>query len=172
MARSALPDAIGIGALMNARPAEASSARRSKLRLLILGLGIRAATEEIVRRSAPGVGRAIRLRQAERAMAQGRLDDAEGRLALLISEDPRWVQPRLRLVEVARRLGRITEAEEVLQRAVELGLPVEEGRREFALLRAGRDFPLAEKSLRRVLDEHPDDEEVRRTLAEGRSEVR
>ena len=122
-------------------------------------------------KASPEIEKEVRLWLAERAIAEGRFDDAEGRLDLLISEAPRWARPRLRRVEVDRRQGRITEAEEGLQRAVELGLPIEEGRREFALLRAGGDFPLAEKSLRRVLDEHPDDEEVRRALAEGRARV-
>jgi predicted Zn-dependent protease len=145
------------------------SARRTLVRRLILVLVVLAALGEIGRRSAPSISREVRLRLAERAIVDGRLDDAGERLDLLISEDPRWTRPRLRRVEVDRRQGRITEAEEALQRAVELGLPVEEGRREFALLRAGRDFPLAEKSLRRVLEEHPDDEEIRRALAEGRA---
>ncbi len=139
-------------------------------RLILAALGL-AALGEAGRRAAPRVGREIRLRLAGRAIADNRLDDAEARLEWLISENPRWTPPRLLMVEADRRRGRITEAEEGLQRAVELGLPVEEGRREFALLRAGRDFPLAEKSLRRVLAEHPDDVEVRQALARG-GEVR
>ena len=116
----------------------------------------------------PKAWREFRLRLAERALSQGRLGEAAARLDLLISEKPRETRPRLLRVQVARRQGQITEAEEILQRAVELGLPVEEGRREFALLHASQDFPRAERSLRRVLETHPDDREVRRALAEGR----
>ena len=123
----------------------------------------------IGRRCGPAIGREVRLRLAERAIAAGRLDEAESRLELLISEGPRQTRPRLLRVELFRKQGRITDAEEALQRAIELGLPVEQGRREFALLRAGHDFPRAEKSLRRLLESDPDDEEVRRALAEGRA---
>ncbi len=100
----------------------------------------------------------IRIHLAERAIADGRLDEAKERLDLLILEHPARFWPRFLRARVAR------EAEETSPRAVELGLPVEEGRREFALLRAGRDFPLAERSLRRVLAEHPEDEEVRQAI--------
>ena len=109
----------------------------------------------------------VGLRLAERALTAGRLDEAEARLLLLIGEKPGRTYPRLLLVQVARRRGRITEAEEILQRAVELGLPIEEGRREHALLLAGHDFPGAEPSLRRMLKDHPGDSEVRRALTEG-----
>ncbi len=115
----------------------------------------------------PGLGREIRLRRAERAVASGRLVEAEDQLQRLIQEKPDEVRARLLGVEVARRSGRITEAEEALQRAVELGLPIETGRREHALLTAGHDFAAAEPSLRRWLADHPDDREVRRALTEG-----
>ena len=118
-------------------------------------------------KAAPGIEKGARIWRAERAIAQGRLDEAEARLDLLISEEPRETRPRLIRVQVLRKQGRITEAEEALQRAVELGLPAEQGRREFALLCAGQDFARAERSLRRVLEGDPGDEEVRRALADG-----
>ena len=118
-------------------------------------------------KAAPRVERQFRIHLADRAIACGRLDEAEARLDLLISEEPRETRPRLLRVQVFRRQGRITGAEEALQRAVELGLPVEQGRREFALLSAGQDFARAERSLRRVLEGDPGDEEVRRALADG-----
>lgn len=129
--------------------------------VVLAGLGVAG------RLAYPGVRREIRYRMAEREVDAGRLEQAEARLDLLIAEEPGRTRPRLLWVRVARRQGRITDAEEALQRAVELGLPVEEGRREHALILAGRDFPAAEGSLRRALGEHPDDEEVRRALAEG-----
>ena len=122
-------------------------------------------------KAAPGIEKGARIWRAERAIAQGRLDEAEARLDLLISEEPRETRPRLLRVQVFRKQGRITGAEEALQRAVELGLPVEQGRREFALLCAGQDFARAEKSLRRVLREHPDDAEVHQALAEGYARI-
>ena len=120
----------------------------------------------------PPIGEEIRLRLAERAIGGRRLAEAEARLELLISERPRETRPRLLQVQVFRQQGRITEAEEALQRAVELGLPLEEGRREFALLMAGQDFARAEKSLRRIIEEEPGDLEVRRALEDGYSRAR
>lgn len=117
--------------------------------------------------AAPRLGRIVRHHLAERAVAGGRLDEAEARLVGLIEEEPGDAMTRLLRAQVARRLGRITEAEEALQRAVELGLPIDEGRREHALMRAGHDFAGAEPALRRLLADHPDDAEVRRALAEG-----
>ena len=148
---------------------EARSARGRgwKLRLLS-AMVILASMGVIGRKSAPWLDREIHLRLAERAIAQGRLLDAEDRLDLMIREEPTRTRPRLLMVQVLRREGRVTEAEEVLQRTIELGLPVEEGRREFALLMAGQDFARAEKSLRRILAKQPGDLEVRQAL-EGRS---
>ena len=108
-----------------------------------------------------------RLGLARRAIAEGRLSDARDRLRTLIGERPDAARPRLLWVEVARRQGRPDEAEDALARAVELGLTAEEGRREFALLFAVRDFAKAEGALRRVLEQHPDDGEVHRALAVG-----
>jgi hypothetical protein len=87
----------------------------------------------------PRVERQVRIRLAERAIAEGRLDEARGRLALLISERPACTEPRLLLARVAREQGRITEAEEVLQRAIDLGLPIELARREHDLLASSNE---------------------------------
>jgi predicted Zn-dependent protease len=154
------------GAAGKDRSTRPSRKRIRARRLLVLTL-ILATLGLLGRRYGPTIGREIRFLLAEQATAEGRLDDAEAWLDLLISEAPRQTRPRLLRVQVVRRQGRITEAEEALQRAVELGLPIEEGRRENALLRAGHDFPGAEKSLRRWLGSHPHDEEVRRALVEG-----
>jgi predicted Zn-dependent protease len=115
-------------------PARTRSKRFRFLRaftiLLILG-----AIGELGRRSSPFIHRELGLHLALRSVEAGRLDDAEPRLDALISENPRDTRPRLALVQVYRRLSRITEAEEALQRAVELGLSMEEARQEHALLR-------------------------------------
>jgi DNA-binding SARP family transcriptional activator len=140
---------------------------RRRARRLTAAVSLAVALSAAGWRTWPSIGREVRLRLAERSIAVGRLDEAEARLDLLISEEPRQTRPRLLLVRALRKQGRITDAEEALQRAVELGLPVERGRREYALLRAGQDFPGAEKSLRRLLEKDPGDEEVRRALAEG-----
>jgi len=144
-----------------------AAAGRSRLRRATLILLTSAALVAAGWRAGPRVGAMVRLHLAERDLAAGRLDEAEARLLLLIAERPERTHPRLLLVQVARRRGRITEAEEVLQRAVELGLSIEDGRREHVLLAAGHDFPGAEPSLRRMLKDHPGDSEVRRALTEG-----
>jgi tetratricopeptide (TPR) repeat protein len=142
---------------------------RAKTRRLVAGIMILATLGAIGRKSAPWVKREIQLHLAGREIARGRLADAEARLDLMVHEEPNRTRARLLLVQALRRQGRITEAEEILQRTIEVGLPVEEARREFALLSAWQDFPRAEKSLRRVLEAHPDDEEIRQALFEGRS---
>jgi Tfp pilus assembly protein PilF len=97
--------------------------------LLILGL-----LGEATRRSSPMIHREWGIRLARWAIEADRLEDAEARLDALISENPRETRPRLVLVEVYRREGRITEAEEALQRAVELGASMIEACREHQLL--------------------------------------
>ncbi len=119
-------------------------------------------------KSSPWINREIQFRLAEpQAIEQGRLADAEARLDLMVHEEPNRTRARLLLVQALRQQGRITEAEEILQRTIEVGLPVEEARREYALLSAYSDFPRAEKSLRRLLEAHPDDEEIRQALKAG-----
>jgi cytochrome c-type biogenesis protein CcmH/NrfG len=140
----------------------ARRAARTIAVLVLLGLLIASAW-----RAWPGFDRWLRTWRAERAIAEGRLDQARAGLEILLVNDPLATRPRLLLAQVARRQGRITEAEETLQRAVELGLPVEQGRRERALIRAGHDFARAEPLLRRALESDPNDAEVRQALAEG-----
>jgi predicted Zn-dependent protease len=141
--------------------------RRARARWVAGALMVSAALGAAGRQAAPRVRLAIRLRLAERAIAGGRLDEAEARLLPLIEEGPMQARPRLLWAGLARRRGQITEAEEALQRAVELGLPIQEGRREHALILAGQDFGKAEGTLRHHLDDQPDDAEVHRALAEG-----
>jgi tetratricopeptide (TPR) repeat protein len=144
-----------------------SSIRRIWIRRFLAALLILGAAGAIARKSSPWISREIQLRLAERAIEQGRLADAEARLDLLVHEEPNRTRARLLLVQALRLQERITEAEEILQRTIEIGLPIEQGRREYALLSVYSDFPRAEKSLRRVLEAHPDDQEVRQALEDG-----
>jgi tetratricopeptide (TPR) repeat protein len=77
------------------------------------------------------------------------------------------VHAQLLYARVLRRLGRKDDAWGPLQAAVQGGLPEPEGRREYALLEAADDFPLAENALRRALEDYPEDIEILRTLAQG-----
>jgi predicted Zn-dependent protease len=108
--------------------------RRARILLAILG-----ATALLLAAwwSWPGVDYRIRLHLAERAVEADRLDEAEERLDLLIAERPAKTWPRFLRARVARKRGQITRAEELLQRAIELGLPVEQARREHQLLVEG-----------------------------------
>jgi tetratricopeptide (TPR) repeat protein len=115
-------------------PSKTKGRRRARRLSLILGL---AAILLVGWKIEPRVEARIRLELAERALTAGRLEEAEVRLDLLIEEEPRATRPRLLRARVARKLGQITEAEEILQRAIELGLPVEEARPEHDLLRLG-----------------------------------
>lgn len=108
-----------------------------------------AAIGEAGRRASPPLQREIRLQLALRDWNAHRLDDAETRLAKLVSEHPRDTRARLALVGVYREQGRITEAEEALQRAVEMGLRTREAWREHILIRSASDFSGVENSLRR-----------------------
>jgi len=164
--------ADGAGATGPAPIARPKGRGARAVRRLAVALLVISAAVGLGRLAWPGVRREVRLRLAERAMARGDLADAEDRLGRLIRDRPEETRPRLLGVQLARRLGRITEAEEGLQRAVELGLPVEDGRREFALIAALEDFPRAEGSLRRVVAEHPGDREAHRALAEGYARAR
>jgi hypothetical protein len=103
-------------------------------RIVAIAIGL-AAIGEVGRRSMPVIRQEIGLHLALRAIEANRLDDAESQLDFLISEYPRDTRPRLALVCVCRLEGRITEAEEALQRAVELGLSRQEAQREHGLLK-------------------------------------
>jgi tetratricopeptide (TPR) repeat protein len=108
--------------------------RRARVRRLVVILGV----PTIVFggwKAAPLVRDRVRLYLAERAIDEGRYEEAEARLDLLIAEKPARTRPRFLKARLAREQGHITEAEEVLQRAVELGLPVEQARVEHDLLR-------------------------------------
>ena len=144
-----------------------TAGRAPRRRVRLAAAGFLLAIGPIAWRAWPRVERDGRLYLAGRDVAAGRLEQAEERLAILTAERPLDPRPRLLLAEIARRSGRITDAEEILQRAVELGLPLDRGRRVFALLTAGQDFPRAERSLLSVVAADPRDLEARRALAEG-----
>jgi len=120
----------------------------------------------------PRIDYQLRLYLAERELNANRLDEAEERLDLLILERPAKTWPRFLRAQVARKRGEITEAEEILQRAVELGFPVEQARSEHELLadrtaRPGSGLTVDRPDFRPVLS--PPAREARLPLREGRS---
>jgi Tfp pilus assembly protein PilF len=123
----------GVGESVAEQPPARSSKSRRRARRLLAIAGT-AALLLVGGKAAPHVKTQIRIYLAERAIARGRLDEARDRLVVLISEHPARTGPRLLLAKVTRRQGHLTEAEEILQRAIELGLPVEEARPEHDLI--------------------------------------
>ena len=115
-----------------APPADRSGRRRARRLLGLVGLAVALGLASKLR--APVEDR-IRLGLAERAVAAGRLDEAEDRLDAIIEAHPTRPRPWFLRAQVARRRGQVTEAEERLQRAVDLGLPVEVARPEHDLLK-------------------------------------
>jgi len=105
------------------------------------------------------------LAEAEKAAQAHDFAKAEELLRQVLKDDPNQARPQLLYAQVLRRLGRQAEAWLPLQRAMQLGVPESEGRREYALLEARDDFTLAEGPLKRVLDENPDDLEALQILA-------
>ncbi len=79
----------------------------------------------------------VGLHLAERAIDAGRFEEAEARLDLLIEEKPSQTWPRFLRARLAREQGHFTQAEEDLQRALDLGLPIEVARQEHEMIRAG-----------------------------------
>ncbi len=110
---------------------------------------------------------------AEKAIEVNDLPLAKASLEKLLKDAKVHEEPRqeahgqLLYARVLRRLGRSNDAWSPLQAAVQAGLPEPEGRREYALLEAVDDFPLAENALRRALEDYPEDTEILRALAEG-----
>ncbi|HZU38378.1 MAG TPA: tetratricopeptide repeat protein [Gemmataceae bacterium] len=115
----------------------------------------------------PARERAQQLAQADQAWQDHNFARAERLLRQLRKEQPETADIELCYARVLRGLGRTQEASSVLLRAVQLGLPEPEGRREYALLEAADDFALAEPVLQRVLHDQPDDAEVWQALASG-----
>jgi predicted Zn-dependent protease len=105
--------------------------------------------------------------QAQRAVEADNLVKAEELLHSLLDDEPKDLRSRFLYAQVLRKKGRITEAWNALHQALQLGLPESEGLREYALLESVQDFPLAINALERVLEEHPEDAEVHKALAEG-----
>ena len=107
------------------------------------------------------------LATAEQAARAGNLAMADEALKELTREDPNNLRAQFLYAQVLRRQGRAEEADLHLGKAGDLGLPVEEGRRELGLLYAPLNFSLADGALKSVLKSHPDDVEVLKALAEG-----
>jgi tetratricopeptide (TPR) repeat protein len=114
--------------------------------------------------------RKVLLASAEQAFAAANLAKAEEQLAQLVREDPDNVRAHFLYAQVLRRLGQSGDADWHLGRAGELGLPKAEGRREFGLLYAKKNFSLARGALEQELQAHPDDVEVLQALGEGFSQ--
>jgi tetratricopeptide (TPR) repeat protein len=105
--------------------------------------------------------------QAERALVADDLGKADEVLHKLLADGPKDQRTLFLYAQVSRKKGRIAEAWTALHQAVQLGLPESDGLREYALLESRQDFPLAINALGRVLEEHPEDTEVLKALAEG-----
>jgi predicted Zn-dependent protease len=112
------------------------------------------------------------LAQAEKAFRAGNYPAAEEKTKLLIQDDPKNLRALFLYVQVMRRQNRPVEAQTALLQAMNLGLPEAQGRREFALAEAAKEFsPNAEKNLRQVLEEQPKDVEILEALAKGYAET-
>jgi predicted Zn-dependent protease len=116
---------------MDSKEFEPSVRNRRRRRLAILGAAV---VLIVAWKAEPRIEDRILLYLAERAVANDHLDEARERLDILIAEQPGRPWPRFLRAQVARKRGNITEAEETLQRAIELGLPIEQARGEHALL--------------------------------------
>jgi tetratricopeptide (TPR) repeat protein len=109
---------------------------------------------------------------AEQSVQAGNLLKADELLARFTKETPDDARGHFLYAQVLRRLERTADAEFHLGRAGELGLPLEDGRREFGLLYAALDFSLAEGALQFTLNHNPYDVEVLQALAEGYTKTR
>ena len=115
----------------------------------------------------PAYQRSRLLAQAQQALEAGNLDQAEELLQPLLREKGAGYQLYFLDARILRRRGHNREGGLALRRATRLGLPEPEARREYALLAAVDQFPLAEQDLQRLLDEQPQDLEVLQALAAG-----
>src|SRR6185437_9553371 len=86
-------------------PTQGPEMTRGRARRRIVAFLVLAALVAAGWRLSPGIAREIQLHLARRAIADGRLDDAEARLDLLISEEPASTRPRLLRVRVFREQG-------------------------------------------------------------------
>jgi tetratricopeptide (TPR) repeat protein len=122
----------------------------------------------------PSYHRRHLLRVAEKAIEADNLALAKESLEKLLKENGdrqkgfgQEARVPLLYARVLRRMGRPQDAWGPLRDAVQAGLPEPEGRREYALLEAVNDFAFAEKALRRVLEDDPQDIEILQVLADG-----
>jgi tetratricopeptide (TPR) repeat protein len=134
--------------------------------LIVLGTGL-ASTGWWLYRPAYERNRMVAL--AEKKLEADQSAQAEEILRELIKSAPEDFHLQFLYAQALRRLGRSAEARVALLRAGQLGLPQADGRREYALLEAGVNFPLAESTLGQVLEERPDDVEIMAALADGYS---
>jgi tetratricopeptide (TPR) repeat protein len=114
----------------------------------------------------------------EKALAADNLQEAKESLekVLKVNAGQRWEPGQeahfhFLCAQVLRRLGQRNDASQHLLTAMEQGLPEPEGRREYALLEAADNFPLALNALQRVLEDFPRDSEILQALAEGYAKI-
>jgi tetratricopeptide (TPR) repeat protein len=105
---------------------------------------------------------------ARRAAAAGNLVRAEEALRQFFRLESDRPEARFLFAQVLRRQGRLRDAQQAFERAVELSLPEgEEREREYGLLLARDEFSRGEPLLKRRLEAHPDDREVLQALVAG-----
>ncbi|HMC89747.1 MAG TPA: tetratricopeptide repeat protein, partial [Gemmataceae bacterium] len=104
---------------------------------------------------------------AERAFAAKNYARADKVLQMLIAIEPNDKRTRFLHARVLRQLEKYAEADAELGMAGELGLPKEEGIREFGLLWAPKSFAHAEGALQQAAKKNPGDVEVLEALTQG-----
>lgn len=119
------------------------------------------------RYTAPERRQHAELAEAQAALASKEYYRAEALLSRLTEAQPEDAQLQLLRAQALRGLQRLEDAEVALGKAGELGLPKEEGYREFGLLFATKDFALAQGALEQVAKRDPKDTEVLHALAVG-----
>ena len=107
------------------------------------------------------------MKQAEESLAAGDSTKAEEWLTKLIRRRPKQPRAFFLYAQLLRRSHRYHEAEDALRQALQLGYPEVEGLRELALNEAAiNPLPSIQATLRKFLEEDPNNEEILHVLAE------
>jgi tetratricopeptide (TPR) repeat protein len=113
------------------------------------------------------------LREAQHGIAANDLDGAESNLRGLTRHSPKNAKGWFLLAQVLRRHQRHIEAEDALRQALKLGYPEREGQRELALNEAAIQFrPPIAVTLKKFLEENPNDLDLLEALARGHASTR
>src|SRR5437879_5848885 len=110
---------------------------------------------------------AVLMWYAQRSFTAKNFARTEKALRWVLAMEPKHARAHFLYAKDVRHMSRYREADTHLGLAGELGLPKEEGIREFGLLYAGRQFSVAKGALERTLEQHADDVEVLQALAQG-----